>query len=299
MWRYHAGVLGRVGAREVDLDAGGDSGFVELELLDPLFRFRGVGSFLVSWTWQVRMPGTGWVPFAVTQHRVYSLLDTPTAPWQQAPFDPSNTQLPWASVLDWTCAWAAGTMDPVATATAVTNGVFGQGGLRITYGCQFGAPSAYSTLAFDCTGFLERLSGLPGRGVFVNCSDCATVVSTFANAAGCDLWQSQMFNELQGFPVNPGRVIGAAAPALVCGTGLFLYHEVAWTGLCGVHDRVYDACVEGLVSLGVLGPVLPVLPADMVFGLPNSGGYRDVLAAPAGRWLCTPHPEKRQRRFVF
>ena len=66
-----------------------------------------------------------------------------------------------------------------------------------------------------------------------------------------------------------------------------------------MHDRVYDACVEGLVSLGVLGPVLSVLPADMVFGLPNSGGYRDVLAAPAGRWLCTPHPEKRQRRFVF
>jgi hypothetical protein len=299
LWRYHAGVLGRVGAGEVELDGDGDSGFVELELVDPLFRFRGVGSFLVSWTWQFRTAGGRWTPFTTSFHRVYTLLAVPTEPWQQEPYDESNTQLPWASVLDWTCSWAAGTFDRIAAATAVTHGLFAQGGLTVTYGCQFGGPSAYATLAFDCTALLERLAGLPGRGVFVNCSDCATIVSTFANAVGCDLWQSQMFDELQAFAVNPARLIGTAAPGLVCGTGFFLYHEVAWTGACGVADRVYDACVEGLVSLGPLGPVVPILPTNMIFGLPNSGGYRDVLAAPLGRLSCRPHPEKRQRRFVF
>ena len=116
---------------------------------------------------------------------------------------------------------------------------------------------------------------------------------------GCDLWQSQMFNELQAFPVNPARLIGAPFPGVICGTGVFLYHEVAWTGACGPDDEVFDACLEGVVAIPPFGPSVTVVPANMTFGNPGSGGYRDLLAAPAGRLLCTPHPDKRQRRFVF
>jgi hypothetical protein len=300
LWTYHAGALGRVGAREVAFDANGDSGFVAFDLLDPLFHHRGVGTFQVAWAWQFRLrPGAPWLPLVTTQHRVFSLLATPTAPWEQQPHGEFNTQLPWASVLDWAALWATGAHDEVTAASAITFGVFAQGGWRITYGCQFSAPSNYSFPAFDCTRFLERLAGLPGHGVFVNCSDCATFTSTFANAVGCDLWQSQMFNEFQAFPVNPARLIGAPFPGVVCGTGVFLYHEVAWTGACGVHEAVYDACLEGLVTLAPLGPPISMLPVNITFGNPGAGGYRDVLVNPAGRWLCTPHPEERQRRFVY
>jgi hypothetical protein len=300
LWAYHAGALGRVGVRDVTFDAVGDSGFVSFDLVDPLFHFRGVGIFNVAWAWQFRLGPTGaWLPLATSSHRVYSLLRTPTAPWQQQPYDAFNTQLPWTNVLDWAAQWATGTFDEVAAASAITAGVFAQGGWSITYGCQFNAPSRYSFPGFDCTRFLERLAGLPGHGVFVNCSDCATFTSTFANAVGCDLWQSQMFNELQAFPANPARLIGSPFPGAICGTGVFLYHEVAWTGACASDDEVFDACLEGVVAIPPFGPSVTVLPANVTFGNPGSGGYRDLLATPAGRWLCTPHPDKRQRRFVF
>ena len=299
LWTYNAGALGRVGAREVAFDSGGDSGFVAFELLDPLFHHRGVGTFHVAWAWQYRVgSGRVWLPLTTTQHRVYSLLAVPTAPWEQQPYDVFNTQLPWSSVLDWATFWAAGAQDDVTAASAVTSGVFAQGGRSITYGCQFSSPSRYSYPVFDCTSFLARLAGFPGYGIFVNCSDCATFASTFANALGCDLWQSTMFNELQPFPTNPLRLIGAPFAGAVCGMGLFLYHEVAWTGACDVGDEVYDSCLEGLVTMSPFAPPVTVLPVDMTFGLPGAGGYRDVLATPVGRWLCTPQPETRQRRFV-
>jgi hypothetical protein len=300
LWTYNATALGRVGARDVAFDANGDSGFVTFDLIDPLFHHRGVGIFHVVWAWQFRAaPSAAWLPLETTQHRVYSLLDIPTAPWEQQPYNPFNTQLPWTRVLDWAALWATGAHDAVTAASIITSAVFAQGGWSITYGCQFSAPSRYSFPGFDCTRFLERLAGLPGHGVFVNCSDCATFTSTFANAVGCDLWQSQMFNELQAFPVNPAQLIGEPFAGVVCGTGLFLYHEVAWTGACGVDEEVYDACMQGLVVLAPFGPSITVLPVNLTFGNPGSGGYRDLLATPAGRWLCAPHPDKRQRRFVF
>jgi hypothetical protein len=34
----------------------------------------------------------------------------------------------------------------------------------------------------------------------------------------------------------------------------------------------------------------------MLFGADGAGFYRDLLAAPAGRPNCNPHPDTRQRR---
>ena len=62
--------------------------------------------------------------------------------------------------------------------------MYALGTSAISYSCNFGAPPNYSFMAFDCTAFLERLAGLPGNGRNVNCSDCATIVSSFANALG-------------------------------------------------------------------------------------------------------------------
>jgi hypothetical protein len=45
---------------------------------------------------------------------------------------------------------------------------------------------------FECTQFVERLRGGNGNGIYANCSDCATIVASFANVLGCDLWQSRM-----------------------------------------------------------------------------------------------------------
>ena len=165
----------------------------------------------------------------------------------------------------------------------------------ITYSCVFGAPANYSSFAFDCSAFLERLEGGPGNGPNVNCSDCATIVSTFANVVGCDLWQSQMFDMLQPFAVNRLRLIGDPFFRAVCGAGVFNYHEVAWEDDCGVDDRVYDACLAGL------HPTMwqVTVPAGMKFGKVGQARYRQLLAARHAQFLCRPQPHTRQRRFVI
>src|SRR5439155_18829125 len=84
-------------------------------------------------------------------------------------------------------------------------------------------------------------AGGPGLGKYVNCSDCATIVSTFANAVGCDLWQSRMG---YGFGLNPLLAIGFNVWQTACGWGSFSYHEVAWKDGCTANDPVWDACLQ-------------------------------------------------------
>ncbi len=266
---------------------------------------RGVGVQDIAWRWQWRAdPGDDWVDVGTTAHRVYLLLDRPTGPWVAGTGDPANTQLPWTAVLDHACRWAEGSTTSEAAATRVTQAVFDLGPDLFEYGCPILAATQYSSPVFDCTAFLDRLRGGLGNGRFLNCTDCATIVSTFANALGCDLWQSTMWTlgptgVLDPFTVNEIVAIGSADWRTPCGWIGFNYHEVAWTGACGADDAVYDACllIDGDPD-PTADPHVPLLPADLRFGLPGEGGYRDLLADPAGRVKCAPQPSTRQRRFV-
>jgi hypothetical protein len=116
----------------------------------------------------------------------------PTGPWQQAPYNAVNKQVPWTEVLDYACSWAAGAMTADDAAGKVTDAVHNLGPGTFRYDCPGGGSPRYASPGFDCTAFLDRLRGGAGNGVYVNCSDCATIVSTFANALGADLWQSRM-----------------------------------------------------------------------------------------------------------
>ena len=165
------------------------------------------------------------------------------------------------------------------------------------YGCAVGAGAAYSFPAFNLSAFLSLLDGGLGRGRYVNCSDCATFVSTLANLVGDDLWQSQMGDVRIGFSVNPIRAVGTALFTPPCGIGSFSYHEVAWTGSGSAADSIYDACLE--LDAGNGAPPQPLLPTFLRFGEPGEGTYRDLLAAPFSRNACMPRPELRQRRAVF
>jgi hypothetical protein len=275
----------------------GHSGFVSFELIDPPASRGEVGIFDVDWHWEWRPePHQHWRPLAVTRHRFYVVLDVPTAPWRQAPYNAGNTQLPWTDVLDFACRWAAGARSPDMAAALVTQHVYALGPAIITYDCPGGGSSHYSAGNFACTAFIARLRGGIGNGYYVNCSDCATIVSTFANALGCDLWQSRMgyffaLNELLG--------IGSNTWQTACGWGSFSYHEVAWENLCTAADDVYDACLEvNGTANPTVAPHIPLLPQDLRFGNPGDLLYRDRLATPAGRPNCAPRPATRQRRAV-
>lgn len=300
------GILGKVQAKQVNFNPN-DASVQELFVLEnPQLWHRGAGIHQVAWQWQYRTESSPlWRDFALTRHKIFTLLTLPTDPWQQAPYHPSNTQLPWTEVLDFACHWASGTRTLDQAAARITRAVYDLGGTRLRYSCESGGATKYTNFFFPyfyCTEFLEYLKGGPGLGGDVNCIDCATFVSTFANILGCDLWQSRMGNNLNVFELNPIRAIGSARWEPACGWPGFGMHEVAWKAGCTADDEVFDACLE--VDGGAdptRPPHIPLLPTNMRFGRPNQGLYLDRLAAPRNnaRQICTPHPETRQRRFVI
>ena len=275
----------------------GQSGFVRLDLVRLPFGRDHVGVWDVAWHWEYRLgPQHPWRPITITRHRFYLVLDVPTDPWKQAPYNLANTQLLWTDVLDFACRWAEGATSKDMAAALVTQHVYALGPAIITYDCPGGGSSHYSWPNFDCTAFLDRLRGGIGNGYYVNCSDCATIVSTFANALGCDLWQSRMG---WGFDLNALLGIGSSLWQPACGWSGFSYHEVAWEGACTASEDVYDAClrVDGDGD-PTSAPHVPLLPQDLRFGNPGDLLYRDRLATPAGRPNCNPQPGTRQRRTV-
>ena len=295
-------VLGEVKARQVNFPPGGLTGFETFQLRKVNLHGAGVGARTTTWRWQYRLQGGSWTDFETTQHRIYSIAELPKDPWAQTPYNAGNIRLPWTEVLDFACKWALLAKDADEAAAKVTRGVYDLGPGTITYDCPGGGSSHYAGwTTFDCTRFLDRLKGGPGNGVFVNCTDCATITSTFANALGADLWQSRMeeppSSPAWGFGLNPMLGIGSAVWQTCCGWGSFNNHEVAWKGACTSADAVYDAClqVDGDAD-PTAAPHSALLPVDMTFGTPGSGQYRDRLATPATRPDCEPNPGSRQRR---
>jgi len=287
-------VLGEVKAGTVSFSGPGLGNFETFELINTSIDKAGVGMRTTTWRWQYKVGGGSWTDFATSRHRIYILLEMPHAPWQQTPYASSNTQLLWTDVLDRACNWAIFATDREGAAAAITREVYALGNSVVTYDCPGGGATHYAHPNFDCTGFLDRISGGGGNGQYVNCTDCATFVSTFANAVGCDLWQSRMG---WSFDLNPILAIGSGTWQTACSWGGFYYHEVPWKDQCTAADAVYDACLQ---LDGDADPTSPphvaLLPTNIVFGTAGSGGYRDRLS-PGGD--CDPQPTTRRRRSVF
>lgn len=298
----HGNVIGEVAARQVSF-TNGQSGPQIFDLINVKLPHARVGVHTTEWRWQYRDAAGIWNDLPqVTKHRIYVLLDTPTAPWQQTPYNPANLQLPWTDVLDFACNWATGAADTDAAAGAITRNVYDLGPALVTYDCPGGGGSHYSAGGFDCTAFIDRLKGGFGMGMYVNCSDCATFTSTFANVLGCDLWQSRMGSGF--FLLNDILAIGSATWEPPCQgidgwAGGFGYHEVAWKGACQVDDNIFDAClqVDGDAD-PTTAPHTALLPVNMRFGNTGDGDYRDKLCTLVGRPHCDPLPFTRTRRAV-
>jgi len=290
-------VLGRVRARTVTFGAGGQTPMEPFELEDVKLSHWGVGVRTVAWRWEYRAGGGDWKSIATSRHLIYSLVSVPKPAWQQQPFAPGNVEVLWTEVLNYACEWARGAHDEGEAARLVTEAVYRLGPAAVTYDCVGGGATHYANFGFDCTAFLERLGGGVGNGYYVNCTDCATITSTFANALGCDLWQSKMG---WNFELNDILGIGSTTWQQCCpGWTSFSYHEVAFSGACGVADHVWDACLQ--VNGGpdpTTAPRVALLPTDMLFGNPGAMMYRDRLASVAGRPNCNPQPATRVRRVI-
>ncbi len=286
-------VLGEVQARSVTFQSTGRTAFVTFQLENLRLWKVGVGRRVTEWRWQWRQDDGPWTDFDTSRHLIYSILALPTAPWNQGPYSPGNIQLPWTDAFDYACQWALLSTTRDQAAGQVTKSVYGLGPGTVEYDCPGGGSSQYSWGSFDCTAFIERLKGGVGNGKYVNCSDCATFVSSFSNILGCDLWQSRMG---WGFDLNPLLGIGSGVWQTACGWGGFNYHEVAWKGACTEKEEIFDAClqVDGDAD-PMTAPHTPLLPVNLKFGSPGDLLYRDRLS-PSG--ACDPQPGTRTRRAV-
>jgi hypothetical protein len=261
--------------------------FHEFELKNVRIWDAGVGVQDIVWRWQYRLSGTSnWIDFALTTHRVYTVLQVPKRPWLQE-HDPSNTQLPWLEVLDHACNWASGAADPNDAAQLVTLRVHDLGLGVVSY-----EGSAYYTDQedFDCESFLDVLRGGIGGGAHVNCDDCAAIVSTFANALGCNLEQLCIvpFNSSE-YRLKPHTRIGI--PGWVFNEE-FVHHSVASEGCMEQHE-VFDACLQ-IDDDDKPGILIAVQPTNLRFGHLLEDGYRSRLVIKEDLENCVLGPCRRR-----
>ena len=296
-----APVLGELAARTCALAPDGDSGVVLFAVRGGWLSSAPVGRHRVTWRWQYRTHADApWTDFAQSDHEIYTTLLPPSAPWSVAPFVDANAALPWSEVLSIAGQWAAGANTTEEAASLICLRLFGLGGFRFEYGCAVFGREMYtnSLLAvFDCTALVERLQGGEGNGRYVNCTDCACIVSTLANALGARLWQGRMGAYIPAFMTRNIRTIGGAHWNSPCSTGLgFMFHEVAWSGNATEADSVYDASLLVNANLYPFGPVAPLLAANLGFGAAWGGLYRSMLAESQDQFVCHPRPEERRCR---
>lgn len=263
-------VLGEAKQRQIEFNAAGETGYETFELHNVRLWRAGVSVSNTEWRWQFRAkPSDHWTDFALTRHRIYTVLGIPGCPWEQTPHDDCNTQLPWADALEYACDWAAGAHDVDDAASMVTQNVYDLGLGRVKYALS----SFYSCPNFNCTAFLELLAGGTCAAPRMNCSDCATVVSSFANLVGCNLRQLSLGPS--DFHTNTIRLIGSPQEE----PDEFFGHEVAWKGSVTDDGRVFDACfqVDGDGQPDT-PPFDPLLPANIRFGNVRQKQYRFRLS---------------------
>lgn len=195
----------------------------------------GVDRAVVKWQWQIKMPGAdNWSDIEESTHTVFAVLAKPNLPWREPVLNPqafedfptikNSTQLPWTEVLEVACSWAKGSKTKEEAAAQIAQKVHSLGGIATTF---HGVPTTigYGTAGeyidgkdvFYCSAFLRLLGGMPERNPRFNCSDVATIVSTFANILGCDLSQVRLTPVVEAgatplFQLNPVWLFGEAEP---------------------------------------------------------------------------------------
>lgn len=218
-----------------------------------------------QWTWQWRPDAnSAWTDLESTRHRVFVTLDDPRTPWS-----PDPEFAPWVEVLQVACEWASGSASVDDASSRITSRLYALGKRsapppRFRYQpCPTFTPSG----DFDCALFLAALGGTPDTPTRVNCSDCASIVSTLANAVGANLVQTiiQLFLTTQ-----PIKLIGRSDFV----TKYFSIHEVAQGGTVPADAKIWDACLRiDKDRSPSTQPHASLQPAGMLFGTPGSRQY--------------------------
>jgi hypothetical protein len=284
-------ILGNVQAKEFPNT--GSSGFVLLNLPQNKVATADVGIYDITWHWQYSTQPGVWTDFQTTYHRVYIVLALPMEPWEPKSRKPSNIHQPWTAVLDYACDWARGVKKNEfdQAARRVNEEVHMKGNRLVKHSSE----AFYGQAKFECTKLLNLLKTGMGEQKW-NCEDCATIVSTFANILGTELWQSSMGDT---FKTNPVLQIGDENCDENWNSTIFLQHTVAWKGDCLEPDILFDSFLqvdgEGQPDSP---PRIALLPSQIAFGVSPDMSYRFRLVKAGNFCIPTPRDGRypRQRR---
>lgn len=273
------GILGPIAPVPVELPPGIVEKTISLHLTSA--NITEVGVHDVYWTWWMRPAGSSdsWQTLGRTGHRIYVLLDIPTAPWDSTFNNGSN---PWTDLLDHSCAILAGTKRPGTAATIITKAINSE--YRLKYNIENGTSAPYyEGFEFELGLWIDRvLNGKRTETQFrpdcpqqrywrdwiTGCDACARAVTLMATVVGArvECLDQQPF----GF-INVLKPIGRGPcnnPFYACGGNPVVppggerepFDHHSFAGLDGYY---YDACLRADLSiferLGALLVVLLVL----------------------------------------
>jgi hypothetical protein len=287
------GILGAIPEFTVSF-VSGSSAWTTINLPNHQLANAGVSRQTATWTWAYKIGGSSWRVIGRTSHLIYTLLALPRGPWRASPLF-TETQIPWTDVLDYACDWAAQSTTAGEALRRITAKV--NGGLGLVYDqngvTQYtAASSSRGGDIFQCTDFLKFLRGAGGNGNAVNCSDCAAIITTFANALGCNVFGAVMGTNRfsrRDFKVNHILAIGRTAWNYPFPSQEFSYHEVAWSGAGSHTDPLWDACLQvedGNDPWSTTGVHIGLLPVSMNF---TTRGINPLLP------IATPFTDRSYR----
>jgi hypothetical protein len=292
------GILGAIGPVTINFVTGvshdathpGDHEYVQIPLHDRAF--STIARRDILWKWFYKCPHShAWHSMNIqTRHRIYVVLEKPPEPWSQT----DAQRYPWTTALEYAIinANTTGLSDAREAAARIVQHVNSE---PLQYDIWQGAPAYYSG-GFGGGTFLivDWLAGFT-NGPIVNCYDCASAVTTFANVVGCQL--TYQFHGPFGYldPVYPiGRGLcnnpfygSQVAPYNVPLVGVddalrTSFGNHAYTKQAG---RNYDACMRG--PLGTITDLCYLLAGLLVliFSLGAAVSLAHLLFMKGAGWL--------------
>lgn len=190
----------------------------------------------IQWNWQYKSGEDIWINLMASQHRIFSTIEDPLfGPWIQD-FNLDNLQLPWADALEVACDWALNmeTIDQVSD--IITRICFRGAKLRYRF-----AQNYILRNNFKCTEFIADLSDDTKPVLDANCTDCATIITTFINLLGGKLAVGRIGT---GFNCNRTIIIGYEDRGWQGDVQHFDYHDIAWLrGQVNNEGIIYDSCL--------------------------------------------------------
>lgn len=175
----------------------------------------------------------------------------------------SAPNLPWVAVVDAATARVAGkSVDPAAIRAALVQLVYEEMGLR--YDRKAGASAytsytgGYASARFELASFLKR-----SRGDVVNCTDCASILSTYTNMIGVKLHYAIIG---WSFSLNPILGIGGTTPGSPFDSGRYAFNYHAVT----THDATKTINDATLALDGDVDPKSAPFSKKLVQNVPGS-----------------------------